>query len=151
MYFFAIFIPLSIIDSWVNTVYLKLSASFFAVQALRNCAYYYWCSQVLKSKEAFCMSRSIIFEPIKIGKVPIKNKIAMAPMGAFGLVDESCCFNQRAIDYYVERAKGGTGLIITSVCKVENELDQIVPGVLPCTWGCGQILERFKLIRLRVV
>jgi 2-enoate reductase len=79
------------------------------------------------------MSRSIIFEPIKIGKVQIKNKIAMAPMGAFGLVDESCCFNQRAIDYYVERAKGGTGLIITSVCKVENELDQIVPGVLPCT------------------
>lgn len=79
------------------------------------------------------MSRSILFDPIKIGHVQIKNKIAMAPMGAFGLVDESCCFTQRAIDYYVERAKGGTGLIITSVCKVENELDQIVPGLLPCT------------------
>lgn len=79
------------------------------------------------------MSRNIIFDPIKIGKVQIKNRIAMAPMGAFGLVDESGCFNQRAIDYYVERAKGGTGLIITSVCKVENELDQVIPGLLPCT------------------
>lgn len=78
------------------------------------------------------MSRNVLFEPLKIGKVEIKNKIAMAPMGAFGLVDERGCFNQRAVDYYVERAKGGTGLIITSVCKVENELDQIAPGLLPC-------------------
>jgi 2,4-dienoyl-CoA reductase-like NADH-dependent reductase (Old Yellow Enzyme family) len=42
----------------------------------------------------------------------------MAPMGAFGLVDNEGCYSQRAIDYYVERAKGGTGLIITSITKV---------------------------------
>lgn len=79
------------------------------------------------------MSRNVLFEPMKIGKLQIKNKIAMAPMGAFGLVDESGCFTQRGVDYYVERAKGGTGLIISSVCKVENEIDKIVPGLLPCT------------------
>jgi len=79
------------------------------------------------------MSRNILFEPMKIGKVEIKNKIAMAPMGAFGLVDDDGCFNQRAVDYYVERAKGGTGLIITSVTKIENELDKIATGLLPCT------------------
>lgn len=77
------------------------------------------------------MLRDALFEPMKIGKLEIKNKIAMAPMGAFGLVDNESCFNQRAVDYYVERAKGGTGLIITSVTKVENELDKVKPGVIP--------------------
>ena len=78
------------------------------------------------------MAKKTIFLPTKIGCVDIKNKIAMAPMGAFGLVDEYGCFNQRGIDYYVERAKGGTGLIITSVCKVENTVDAVVDGLLPC-------------------
>ncbi|MFL0194300.1 FAD-dependent oxidoreductase [Clostridium sp. WILCCON 0269] len=77
------------------------------------------------------MNNRSLFESIKIGKVEIKNKISMAPMGAFGLVDNEGCYNQRAIDYYVERAKGGTGLIITSITKVENEIDKIVPGVIP--------------------
>mgnify|MGYP000334092186 CR=1 FL=1 len=77
------------------------------------------------------MKNKSLFQPIKIGKVEIKNKISMAPMGAFGLVDNEGCYNQRAIDYYVERAKGGTGLIITSITKVENELDKVVPGIIP--------------------
>jgi 2-enoate reductase len=79
------------------------------------------------------MLNNTLFEPINIGKLQIKNKISMAPMGAFGLVDEEGCYNQRAIDYYVERAKGGTGLIVTSITKVENELDKTVTGILPCT------------------
>ncbi len=77
------------------------------------------------------MARDILFEPFKIGQLEIKNRIVMAPMGAFRLVDNECCFNQRAIDYYVERAKGGVGLIITSVTKVENELDKIKTGIIP--------------------
>lgn len=77
------------------------------------------------------MKNKSLFEPIKIGSVEIKNKISMAPMGAFGLIDNEGCYNQRAIDYYVERAKGGTGLIVTSITKVENELDKVVPGVIP--------------------
>lgn len=77
------------------------------------------------------MKNNSLFKPIKIGKVEVKNKISMAPMGAFGLVDNEGCYNQRAIDYYVERAKGGTGLIITSITKVENELDKVVPGIIP--------------------
>lgn len=77
------------------------------------------------------MKNKSLFQPIKIGKMEVKNKISMAPMGAFGLVDNEGCYNQRAIDYYVERAKGGTGLIITSITKVENELDKVVPGIIP--------------------
>lgn len=77
------------------------------------------------------MKKSSLFEPIKIGKMEVKNKISMAPMGAFGFVDNEGCYNDRAMDYYVERAKGGTGLIITSITKVENELDKVVPGIIP--------------------
>lgn len=64
-----------------------------------------------------------LFTPVKIGSVTIKNRFAMAPMGPLGLGDEQGGFNQRGIDYYTARAKGGTGLIITGVtfsdCKVE--------------------------------
>jgi len=59
-----------------------------------------------------------LFEPTKIGKMVIKNRIAMAPMGIFGLTDVEGGLTQRAIDYYIERAYGGVGLIITGVARV---------------------------------
>src|SRR5512136_592222 len=65
-----------------------------------------------------------LFEPIKIGSLEIKNRIAMAPMGIIGLTDPDGNPSQRAIDYYIERARGGVGLIITSVFKVENDIER---------------------------
>ncbi len=66
-----------------------------------------------------------LFMPVSIGKVQLKNRFAMAPMGPLGLADAQGGFNQRGIDYYTERAKGGTGLIITGVtfsdCTVEMQ------------------------------
>lgn len=66
-----------------------------------------------------------LFTPIKVGSVTIKNRFVMAPMGPLGLADAEGGFNQRGIDYYTERAKGGTGLIITGVtfsdCQVETQ------------------------------
>jgi len=73
-----------------------------------------------------------LFEPIKVGNVEIKNKIAMAPMGILGLSTEKGGFSQRAQDYYVARAKGGTGLIITGVSKVENEIEKFHSGSTTC-------------------
>lgn len=62
---------------------------------------------------------------MKIGNVTVKNRFYMAPMGPLGLADAEGGFNQRGIDYYVERAKGGTGLIVTGVtfsdCTVETQ------------------------------
>ena len=54
------------------------------------------------------MKYSKLFSPIKIGSITIKNRFAMAPMGPLGLADANGGWNQRGIDYYVERAKGGT-------------------------------------------
>jgi 2-enoate reductase len=71
-----------------------------------------------------------LFESIKIGEVEIKNRIAMAPMGIVGLVNLDGSPGPRAIDYYLERAKGGVGLIITSLFKVENEVESL-QAVLP--------------------
>jgi len=64
-----------------------------------------------------------LFESIKIGEIEIKNRIAMAPMGIGGLVNLDGSPGPRAIDYYIERARGGVGLIITSFFKVENEVE----------------------------
>ncbi len=65
-----------------------------------------------------------LFEPINIGKISLKNRIAMAPMNLLNLCDYEGGLTQRCIDYYVERAKGGVGLIITGVFKVENEVER---------------------------
>ncbi len=62
-----------------------------------------------------------LFQPITIGKVTIKNRIAMAPMGNVGLTNPDGNPNQRCVDYYIERARGGTGLIITGLFQVLNE------------------------------
>ncbi len=56
-----------------------------------------------------------LFEPGTIGSMRLKNRLAMAPMGIGGMVDNDGSFSQQAIDYYVERARGGVGLIITSL------------------------------------
>ena len=69
-------------------------------------------------------SDRILFSPISIGKVSIKNRFAMAPMGPLGLGDAQGGFNQRGIDYYTARAHGGTGLIITGVTFVDNTIEE---------------------------
>lgn len=74
-----------------------------------------------------------LFEPIKIGNCEIKNRFAMAPMGPLGLGRSDGGFNQRGIDYYTERAKGGTGLIITGVTFVDNEIEKHAMANLPCS------------------
>jgi len=79
------------------------------------------------------MKFSKLFEPIQIGKVEIKNRVAMAPMGISGLLNPDGSPGPRAIDYYLERARGGVGLIISSVFKVENDIDSFhgLPFVSP--------------------
>ncbi len=57
------------------------------------------------------MKYSKLFSPLFIGHLRLKNRIAMAPM-ATHFADESGAVTSRLIDYYVERACGGVGLII---------------------------------------
>ncbi len=73
-----------------------------------------------------------LFSPIKIGTVEVKNRFALAPMGPLGLADGEGGFNQRGIDYYTERARGGTGLIVTGVTFVDNEIEEHGMPNCPC-------------------
>ena len=71
-----------------------------------------------------------LFEPVQINKLTLKNRIAMAPMGLVGYSDVNGGFNENAQEYYIERAKGGTGLIITGICSVDY--NEIPEQGLPC-------------------
>ena len=72
-----------------------------------------------------------LFTPIQVGSVTLKNRFAMAPMGPLGLADANGGWNQRGIDYYVERAKGGTGLIITGVTFFDQIVEKQDPSTVP--------------------
>ena len=64
-----------------------------------------------------------LFESTSIGKVQLKNRMSMAPMGLVGYSDYMGGFTENAANYYIERAKGGVGLIITGLCCVDyNEM-----------------------------
>ncbi|WP_316979410.1 oxidoreductase [Shumkonia mesophila] len=73
-----------------------------------------------------------LFDPITVGQCLIKNRFVMAPMGPAGLCDSDGAFTERGIDFYVERARGGVGLIITGMNFVENEVEKHTKGAMPC-------------------
>lgn len=73
----------------------------------------------------------ILFEPTTIGSIHVKNRYAMGPMGPLGMSTAEGGWNQRGIDYYVRRAAGGIGLIITGVCQVTNPIEHLPSGTLP--------------------
>lgn len=59
----------------------------------------------------------VMFSPIQLGKVSIKNRIALAPMGTrSNLMDGT--ISERCSIYLEERAKGGAGLIIPEFTAV---------------------------------
>jgi 2-enoate reductase len=60
----------------------------------------------------------------------MQNRIAMAPIRTGGLVNPDGSLTQRCIDYYLERARGGAGLIITGCTRVENTVERL-PGPTP--------------------
>lgn len=72
-----------------------------------------------------------LFSPITVGGVTLKNRFAMAPMGPLGLADANGGWNQRGIDYYTARAKGGTGLIITGVTFFDQFVEKQDPSTVP--------------------
>jgi len=56
-----------------------------------------------------------LFEPIQINGIEIKNRIVMGPMGNAGMADETGRPGTKMIQYFLERAKGGAGLITSGM------------------------------------
>ncbi|MGR3293043.1 MAG: oxidoreductase [Candidatus Scalindua sp.] len=85
---------------------------------------------------------SKLFEPIKIGSLEIKNRLAMSAMD-LGFTSNGS-INKRFIDFYVERARGGVGLIVVGGCYPEMtgkvwksiiglDKDEYIPGLRKLT------------------
>jgi len=64
-----------------------------------------------------------LFEPITINTMKLKNRIVMGPMGNVNMADEMGRPSQKMIAYYLERAKGGVGLITTGMVPVDMDAD----------------------------
>ena len=62
-----------------------------------------------------------LFTPFYIGKEKIKNRFVMGPMGITRLLNGSCVLTDEVIEYFVERARGDWGAIITGVMMAEKE------------------------------
>jgi len=73
------------------------------------------------SKELFPYDS--IFSPISVNKTVIKNRLVMAPMGNIDMCEETGRPNDRMLQYFFERAKGGVGLITTGLIPVSFGID----------------------------
>ena len=67
-----------------------------------------------------------LFSPIEVNSIKIKNRILMGPMGNVGLCDETGRPSNKMIQYFVERAKGGVGLITSGLVLVSYNVEASV-------------------------
>ncbi len=67
-----------------------------------------------------------LFEPGGIGPLRLKNRIVMAPLGNVNMADPIGRPSAKMIAYFAERAKGGTGLIVTGMVPVSYGIDPSV-------------------------
>ena len=65
-----------------------------------------------------------LFQPGRIGNLEIQNRIVFAPMGT-GFAEIDGRFSKQHIDYFVARAKGGTGLILSEPIMVDTETNPL--------------------------
>ncbi|MEJ2717875.1 MAG: NADH oxidase, partial [Deltaproteobacteria bacterium] len=59
-----------------------------------------------------------LFQPLQIKTTQFRNRVVMAPMN-HNFADPDGRVTDQLVDYYVERAKGGAGLIITSATVID--------------------------------
>lgn len=60
-----------------------------------------------------------LFSPMNIGDIKVKNRLVMAPMG-IGLANLDGSASEDMIEYYEQRARGGAGIIIPEITRVND-------------------------------
>lgn len=88
-----------------------------------------------------------LFSPMKIGTMNIKNRIVMTAMGVHHheMTNPDGSYTERGIRYFVERAKGGVGLIVTGAMQVQNQFEADKQGTTISNAGQGYIDGMKKL------
>lgn len=79
------------------------------------------------------MTKSKLYTPLKIGSMEVKNRVMMAPIST-GFEPADGSLSEPIINYWVERAKGGVGLIIIGAVTIDSE----VPYQTPQTISLGE-------------
>ena len=64
------------------------------------------------------MSHPLLFSPFKLKNVELKNRVAMPPFG-LNFTGMKRVPNDRLIDFYAERARGGAGLLIVGGAGID--------------------------------
>lgn len=64
---------------------------------------------------------SRLFTPTSIGKLQLKNRTVMAPLGLVGYADARGGFNKNIQELYIRRAKGGMGMITVGLVAVDYQ------------------------------
>jgi 2,4-dienoyl-CoA reductase-like NADH-dependent reductase (Old Yellow Enzyme family) len=65
-----------------------------------------------------------LFQPVTIGNITLRNRIVMAPTFS-GYATRDGFIHQPLYDYYVERAHGGVGLIVTEPMQVTSDYSDL--------------------------
>ena len=92
-----------------------------------------------------------LFTPFSIRNTRIKNRYFMAAMGTVTHNDEDGAYLPDAVDYFVRRAAGGVGLIITGANWVDNNIEIHSPGSFPCPTICpGKYIKAARELTDRV-
>jgi 2-enoate reductase len=73
------------------------------------------------------MALNHLFEPIQLGTLAVKNRVVMAPMGT-NLAHPVRRWGEEEIAYFVERARGGVGLIISPFTAATRVLSDLFRG-----------------------
>jgi len=67
-----------------------------------------------------------MFSPVQVNRLVLKNRLVMAPIGNISMCEETGRPNEKMLAYFVERAKGGVGLITTGLVPVTHHIDNTV-------------------------
>lgn len=84
-----------------------------------------------------------LFERTYLGKLGVKNRFVMSAMG-IGVNTKNGCIEQQGVDYFGERAKGGTGLLNIGFQIVTNKTDPFTAGYV----GVGTPAQEMGWARL---
>lgn len=64
-----------------------------------------------------------LFSPIRVNRIHLKNRVVMGPMGNVNMAEEFGRPSHKMIHYFVERARGGVGLITSGLVPVGVDSD----------------------------
>ena len=68
----------------------------------------------------------VLFSPIRINRLTIKNRVVMAPMGNLQMAEEGGRPNDKMLQYFFARAAGGVGLLTTGLIPISHGIDPTV-------------------------